>query len=166
VRDPAVEQQGNLKGIASIVLKLLEVLAAYGLEEVEVRKGGLRCRICRSPRAAEVKEVAPPDLVPYPEPPLPTPPPESEPQGLIEVTAPMTGVFYRAPAPDAPPYVEVGSIVEKGQTLCLIEAMKVFNEIPSPVSGQVVEILAQNGALVRQGERLFRIRPSTVEEGE
>ena len=85
---------------------------------------------------------------------------------LIDVTAPMTGVFYRAPAPGAPPYVEVGDFVEEGQTLCLIEAMKVFNEIPSPVSGEVAEILAQNETLVKQGETLFRIRPSSTKGDE
>jgi acetyl-CoA carboxylase biotin carboxyl carrier protein len=82
--------------------------------------------------------------------------------GLVELCAPMTGVFYRATSPDAAPYVEVGDFVEEGQTVCLIEAMKVFNEVPAERSGRVVEICASNGQLVEQGAVLFRLKPEEV----
>jgi acetyl-CoA carboxylase biotin carboxyl carrier protein len=72
----------------------------------------------------------------------------------------MVGVFYRAPSPGADPYVEVGSFVEKGQTLCIIEAMKLMNEIESEYRGQVVEILVENGQPVEYGQPLFLIEPA------
>lgn len=78
---------------------------------------------------------------------------------LVDLCAPMTGVFYRAPSPDAPPYVDVGDYVEEGQIICLIEAMKVFNEVPAERSGRIVEICATNGQLVEQGAVLFRLEP-------
>ena len=71
----------------------------------------------------------------------------------------MVGTFYRAPAPDAEPYVEVGSIVEVGQPLCIIEAMKLMNEIESEVSGRIVEILVENAQPVEYGQPLFVIEP-------
>lgn len=81
---------------------------------------------------------------------------------LVDLRAPMTGVFYRAPSPDAPPYVDVGDFVEEGQIVCLIEAMKVFNEVPAERSGRIVEICATNGQLVEQGAVLFRLEPEEV----
>lgn len=78
---------------------------------------------------------------------------------LVDLCAPMTGVFYRAPSPDAAPYVESGDLVEEGQTICLIEAMKVYNEVPAERSGRIVEICAANGQLVEQGAVLFRLQP-------
>ncbi len=85
-------------------------------------------------------------------------PPEEEPP-FYPITAPMTGMFYRGPSPSEPPYVEEGDVVYEGQTIGLIEAMKVFNEIPSPVSGIVRRILAQNATLVQQGEILMLVEP-------
>lgn len=83
---------------------------------------------------------------------------EAPPAGeLIEIRAPMVGTFYRAPAPDAPPFVEVGTRVKPGQTLCIIEAMKLMNEITADVPGRVVEILVENGQPVEYGQILFRL---------
>lgn len=77
----------------------------------------------------------------------------------IEVTAPMVGTFYRAPSPDALPFVEVGSVVREGQPLCLIEVMKLFTTINSEIAGRVVQIGAKNGELVEYGRTLFVIEP-------
>ena len=77
----------------------------------------------------------------------------------ITITAPMVGTFYRAPAPDAEPFVKVGDLVEVGQTLCIIEAMKLMNEIESEVRGRIVKILAENGQPVEYGHPLFLIEP-------
>ena len=74
--------------------------------------------------------------------------------------APMVGTFYRAPSPDAPPFVEVGSVVRQGQPLCLIEVMKLFTTINSDVAGRVVQIGAENGELVEYGRTLFVIEPT------
>lgn len=87
-------------------------------------------------------------------------PQPSSSEHLVKVTSPMIGVFYRAASPDSPPYVEVGDEVEEGQTIGLIEAMKVFSEVPAEVSGRVVEIPAENGKLVQQGDVLVVIDTS------
>jgi acetyl-CoA carboxylase biotin carboxyl carrier protein len=76
------------------------------------------------------------------------------------ITSPFVGTFYRAPSPDQPPFVEVGSPVRKGQVLCIIEAMKLMNEIESEVAGKVAEVLVQNGQPVEFGQPLFRIEPA------
>ncbi|MER3588372.1 MAG: acetyl-CoA carboxylase, biotin carboxyl carrier protein [Mastigocladus sp. ERB_26_1] len=78
---------------------------------------------------------------------------------FTDVTSPMVGTFYRAPAPGEPPFVEVGDRIRSGQTVCIIEAMKLMNEIEAEVSGQVVEILVQNGEPVEYGQPLMRINP-------
>jgi acetyl-CoA carboxylase biotin carboxyl carrier protein len=75
------------------------------------------------------------------------------------VTSPLVGTFYRAPSPDSPPFVEIGSTVKKGQVLCIVEAMKIMNEIESDVEGKVAEIHAANATPVEFGEKLFRIEP-------
>jgi acetyl-CoA carboxylase biotin carboxyl carrier protein len=80
--------------------------------------------------------------------------------GQIEVMAPMVGTFYRAPSPDAPPFVEAGMVIRSGQPLCLIEVMKLFTTINSEVAGRVVQIGAENGELVEYGRTLFVIEPS------
>ncbi len=82
-----------------------------------------------------------------------------EEQGLVAIKAPMMGVFYRASSPDGPPYVEVGTRVEEGDIIGLVEAMKVFNEIVSEVSGEVVEVVAGNGDLVELDQPLVWVRP-------
>jgi acetyl-CoA carboxylase biotin carboxyl carrier protein len=77
----------------------------------------------------------------------------------VLVTSPFVGTFYRAPSPDSPPFVDVGSKVKKGQTLCIVEAMKLMNEIEAEADGTVAEILVQNATPVEFGEPLFRIVP-------
>ena len=84
---------------------------------------------------------------------------QEQPTKLREILAPMVGIFYRAPSPDSDPYVEVGTLVEKGQTLCIIEAMKLMNEIESEYRGRVAEILVENGQPVEYGQPLFLIEP-------
>ena len=75
------------------------------------------------------------------------------------MTSPIVGTFYRAANPDAEPFVKVGDVVEKGQTLCIVEAMKLMNEIEADVAGTIVEIFPQNGQPVEYGEQLFAIQP-------
>jgi acetyl-CoA carboxylase biotin carboxyl carrier protein len=84
---------------------------------------------------------------------------EEESQRLVTVTSPIVGTFYRAPSPDADPFVEVGARVRKNQVLCIVEAMKLMNEIESEVDGIVVKILVENGQPVEYGEPLFLIEP-------
>jgi len=90
---------------------------------------------------------------------LPMAPPSAIEQRLVEVTSPMVGTFYRAPAPGEPSFVEVGERIRKGQPVCIIEAMKLMNEIDAEVSGQVMEILVQNSEPVEFGQPLMRVNP-------
>jgi len=84
----------------------------------------------------------------------------ARPSNLVAIKSPMIGTFYRAPAPDAPPYVEVGDVVKPGTVVCIVEAMKLMNEIESEVSGKIVEILVENETPVEYGQELFLIEPS------
>jgi acetyl-CoA carboxylase biotin carboxyl carrier protein len=88
-----------------------------------------------------------------------TPSPLPNDKKLVDVPSPMVGTFYRSPSPDEPPFVEVGDRIRTGQTVCIIEAMKLMNEIEVEVSGQIVEILVQNGQPVEFGQPLMRISP-------
>ena len=85
-------------------------------------------------------------------------PAEAEPTDVIDVTSPFVGTFYRSPSPEAPSFVEVGSVIRPGQTLCIVEAMKLMNEIEAELSGTVIECFAQNGKSVEFGQKLFRIK--------
>ena len=92
----------------------------------------------------------------------PSTPPPSVPgsrSDLVEVTAPMVGTFYRAPGPEEPPFVEIGSRITVGQAVCILEAMKLMNELESEVSGEVIEILVENGTPVEFGQVLMRLKP-------
>ena len=94
--------------------------------------------------------------------PVPSTPPPSVPgsrSDLVEVTAPMVGTFYRAPGPEEPPFVEIGSRISVGQAVCILEAMKLMNELESEVTGEVIEILVENGTPVEFGQVLMRLKP-------
>ena len=83
---------------------------------------------------------------------------QAEDEGFVAITSPMVGTFYRSPSPDAPPYIEVGDRVDPGKVVCIVEAMKLFNEIESEVKGEVVKMLCQNGQPVEYGQKLFLVR--------
>jgi acetyl-CoA carboxylase biotin carboxyl carrier protein len=161
---------------------LIQAVDASGIDSLEITRAGTRVKISKTPpslgAAPTYVAAAPPPVAASPAPnpgPAPAPaageaaaapaPPEaeetaSEGSALTEVTSPMVGTFYRAPAPDAPSYVEVGTAVSKGQTLCILEAMKLMNELESEVSGVVREILVENAEPVEYGQVLFRIDPN------
>jgi acetyl-CoA carboxylase biotin carboxyl carrier protein len=103
-----------------------------------------------------------PTVVPGPTPApalAPVPAPKAEVKPGVIVTSPFVGTFYRAPSPDSPPFVEVGAIVKKGQSLCIVEAMKLMNEIEADLPGKIAEILVANATPVEFGQPLFRIEP-------
>ncbi|MFH1441795.1 MAG: acetyl-CoA carboxylase biotin carboxyl carrier protein [Candidatus Omnitrophota bacterium] len=85
--------------------------------------------------------------------------PEEQKPNTIEIKAPMVGTFYRAPAPETPPYIEVGQIIEPGQVICIIEAMKLMNEIKSEIKGKILEIIVDNAEPVEFGQSMFLIEP-------
>jgi acetyl-CoA carboxylase biotin carboxyl carrier protein len=90
---------------------------------------------------------------------VPTPPPVAD-SKWVEIISPMVGTFYRAPAPDEPPFVDVGDRISSGQTVCIIEAMKLMNELEAEVSGEIIEILVKNGEPVEYGQALMRVNPA------
>jgi len=124
---------------------LLRLAQQYDVTELEVAWGESRVKIRRD-------RSGPPSSPP----PAPAPTPH-----LLAIEAPMVGTFYRAPSPDAPPYVNEGDPVKEGQVLCIIEAMKLMNEIEAKMSGRVVKILADNGQPVEYGQPLFLIDPQS-----
>lgn len=147
---------------------LLRFVRNAGFHEFELRMEGFRLRVIKDqPLGVAVTAAAP--APPPPPPPAPAAPSAAiaDPvevaaidDGLVEQKAPMVGTFYRASSPEAEPYVKVGDSVTQGQTLCIIEAMKLMNEIEAETSGTVVEIVPENAQPVEYGEVLFRIRPS------
>jgi acetyl-CoA carboxylase biotin carboxyl carrier protein len=143
---------------------LFDLLAEKDIAEFEHEEGGIRLRVARgAPRPAGPTFVTglPSPVAQSIVPPLGAAPPVESgvPNGdYVDVTSPFVGSFFRSPSPDAPAFVEVGSVVRPGQTLCIIEAMKLMNEIESECAGTVVEIFAQSGKSVEYGQKLFRIK--------
>jgi acetyl-CoA carboxylase biotin carboxyl carrier protein len=144
--------------------KLIDLVQESGIGEIEITEGEEKVRISRqAPGGAQVLMAAPGmqpmsygpagGLAPAAAPAAAPPP---EPKGH-QLKSPMVGTFYRAPSPGAPPFVEIGQAVTKGQTLCIIEAMKLLNEIESDASGTVKAILVENGQPVEYGQPLFTI---------
>jgi len=147
------------------IKKLIKLVEESKIHELEVSRWGRKIRITK-----------PPVLAPSPAPWIhPAPLPSSEPEtdasqhppedprekNLHEIASPMVGAFYRAPAPDVEPFVEEGDHVTVGQTVCIIEAMKVMNEIESDAEGTIVRIIAENAQPVEYGQPLFLLKPST-----
>ncbi len=148
----------NLKEIRA----LLELLREYGLTEVEIERSGERVRLRREPAPAPAPAPAAALPAAVPATPLGAAPEvvrEDRRQHLVTVEAPMVGTFYRAPSPDAEPYVREGDTIKEGQVLCIIEAMKLMNEIESKVAGRIIRVLAENGQPVEYGQPLFLIEP-------
>ncbi len=155
------------------LLRLIEVLEQRNIHEIEVETEGVRIRLRKEPQGVLVG--SPPAVQPSsagqasPSMPsgaagsgttevAPAHTAEDRPEkDYYAVRSPIVGTFYRAPAPGADPFVEVGDFVEKGQVLCIVEAMKVMNEIEAPVAGKIVDILVQNGEPVEYGQVLFLI---------
>ena len=153
------------------VRKLVKLLEASDLNELEFERDGSRLHLKKAePMPAQVQTVyaaqpAMPQAAPVAAGSAPAAPaaasdaPAASSKKFHDVKSPMVGTFYRSPAPDADPYVQVGDKVKQGQTLCIVEAMKLMNEIEADVSGTVVEILVENAEPVEFGAALFRIDP-------
>ncbi len=152
----------------SFIKSLIEAVDQSSIDSVDIERGGTRVRISKTPTVSgggtQTVSAMPPVASPAPAPAAPQEvsagggavEPKSD---LAEVTSPMVGTFYAAPAPDAPPYAKVGQKVAVGDTLCIIEAMKLMNELEAEVSGTVAEVVVQNADPVEYGQVLFRIDP-------
>lgn len=152
---------------------LIEAVDDSGIDSLEINRAGTRIRIAKTPIPTVYATQAGAAAVSAPAAAAPAPAfsnltsaasaattdaaPKSN---VVDVKSPMVGTFYRAPAPEAPPYAEVGAHVSKGQTLCILEAMKLMNELECEVDGVLREVLVENADPVEYGQVLFRIEPS------
>ncbi len=149
--------------------KLIQLVESSGISELEIEDGGTKVRIGKGPvmtgsfqpviqAAQPVYHSAAADSAAHSREEKPAE--KKEEKNLLEVRSPMVGTFYRAPRPGANPYINVGDRVEVGQTLCILEAMKIMNELESEVAGIVREICVENGQPVEFGQRLFLVDPA------
>jgi acetyl-CoA carboxylase biotin carboxyl carrier protein len=151
----------NLKELKEII----DIFSSQeSIEELELEKSGLRLRIKRASNhaatltvatAATVSDLRPAVPIAHTHPEVPR---ETE-EALYYIKSPIVGTFYKSPTPNAEPFVSIGDFVEKGSVVCIIEAMKLMNEIESEVAGEIVSVLVENGQPVEYGEKLFAIRP-------
>lgn len=144
--------------------KLIEMLKDTDITDVQIEKEGVKVRLKREKFLGhfEMPSMAAPSSSArqIAEQPAPGEQQAEETQRLLTITAPLVGTFYRSPSPDAPPFVEAGDRVSKGQVICIIEAMKLMNEIESDTDGVVVRILVENAHPVEYGEPIFLIDPA------
>ncbi len=148
------------------ITKLVSFLEEKNLTQFELEVEGFKIKIARG--AAQPAQAGPVPAQTAPPQPMPTSgssldfaKAQESSHNIHYVTSPMVGTFYRAPDPASEPYVEIGEQVKKSQTLCIIEAMKLMNEIESDVDGEVMEIFVENGKSVEYGQRLFAVRPGS-----
>lgn len=150
------------------IARLIELLDRSSLAELSWASENDRLTLKKPGAGVPVQMVAAPVVAapsapaaaPAPAPAVSNPVAVEVDAGLVEIRSPMVGTFYRSASPDAPPYVEEGGRVEKGKTVCIVEAMKLMNEIESDVSGTIAKIVAQNEQPVEFGTVLFLVRPA------
>jgi acetyl-CoA carboxylase biotin carboxyl carrier protein len=143
--------------------ELIEFLIEKDIAEFELERGDVKVKIKRAAQTTVVHAHAEIPAVPYVAAPVPVhpsaPPPAPIPEETLHmVKSPIVGTFYEAPSPGAPPFVKVGDVVEVGQVLCIVEAMKLLNEIESDVAGEIVKKMGSNGQPIEYGQELFAIR--------
>jgi acetyl-CoA carboxylase biotin carboxyl carrier protein len=143
--------------------EVIELMEKHGLTEVSLRQGDQTWRLRRGPQ--EAMQMPPAGAIPVQAAPVADSASPSEPgsqsktDDFLTITSPTVGTFYAAASPDDPPFVSVGAKIQPDTIVCIVEAMKVFNQIPAEVSGTIVEILIGNGDSVEFGQPLYRVRP-------
>lgn len=152
----------NLKEIKEIIALMNE----NGLSEIEIEREGLKLKLKKSSLEAQVSSGAPHyaiESIPAPKTAAPAGPAPSAAdeakKNVKEIKSPMVGTFYRSPSPEAAPFVEIGQTVEIGQVVCIVEAMKLMNEIKSEVRGKVIEVAVENAEPVEFGQTLYIVEP-------
>lgn len=144
---------------------MINLMNENNLTELEIEKEGVRIKLRKGPGGTYENKV---ELMPQQAASAAGAPPRSaqEPaekapvRNVVEIKAPMVGTFYRAPSPEAPPYINIGDSIEPGQVVCIIEAMKLMNEIKSEVKGKIIDIQVENAEPVEFGQALFVIEPA------
>lgn len=155
-----MSQEGRLD--IEEIRALIRLATESEIAELEVELPNVKVRIRKAGAGPPNVVVSNPANPATPAPPAEAgraPAPAGE-TGYTPIVAPMVGTFYRSPKPDVPPFVSEGDEVQAGQTVCILEAMKLFNEIPSEVAGRIVRVLVENGAPVEYGQPLFLVDPS------
>ena len=143
------------------IRKLVELMQEFDLREVDLKQAEQRIRLCRGPEAAPTVYAAPPAPVAAAAPaPAVVAKPAGDGPNIVVIKSPMVGTFYSRPNPNSPSFVKVGDQVEPEKTVCIIEAMKVFNEIPAEVRGKIVAILVKEEETVEFGKPLFKVDTS------
>ncbi|NTV98067.1 MAG: acetyl-CoA carboxylase biotin carboxyl carrier protein [Chlorobiaceae bacterium] len=148
------------------IKQLIEIINSSDLQETIIEEGDFKITLRRFSSAAapvpsvSVQTAPPPQTFALPSAqPQPTAAKSEQVTGYVDVRSPIVGTFYQAASPDSPPFVSINDTVKKGDVLCIIEAMKLMNEIEAEISGTVVEILVENGQAVEYDQPLFRIKP-------
>ncbi|MFA4905072.1 MAG: acetyl-CoA carboxylase biotin carboxyl carrier protein [Candidatus Margulisiibacteriota bacterium] len=139
----------------NLIKKLINMVKDEGISGLTVEEGGVKIEVKREHggvvkevrEVKEIKEEGKKEEV-------------KEEDGLVAITSPMVGTFYRSPSPDSPPFVQEGDTVKPGQVVCIVEAMKLFNEIESEIGGKIVKVLAENGKPVEYGQKLMLVKKS------
>jgi acetyl-CoA carboxylase biotin carboxyl carrier protein len=144
---------------AKEIRDLIDFISNTGLEEVNIETEEFKIKVKRSSEAV-VSMAAPVAAAPIPQAAPATEAPQPAPSNLIELKSPMIGTFYRTPNPDSPSFVNIGDKVKPGDTVCIIEAMKLFNEIECEITGTIVEVLVDNATPVEYDQPLFLVDPS------
>ena len=144
------------------ITRLVELMKLHDLSEIDLRESRQRIRICRGPHEAPRPAYGPSPPPPGPAmPALPSQPAAAsspaDAANIVLIKCPMVGTFYSRPNPKAEPYVKVGDRVDTSTVVCIVEAMKVFNELPAECSGKITAVLVENGAAVEYGQKLFRV---------
>jgi acetyl-CoA carboxylase biotin carboxyl carrier protein len=141
------------------IKKVIEFLKDTDVTELLIEKDGSKLKIKREKYLYHTGPTPPPVVPPIPEVQQTVKEPVDD--QYASITSPIVGIFHRAPSPESPPYVDVGTVVRKGQVLCIVEAMKLMNEIESDTNGIIRKIPVENGQPVEYGETLFQIEPSS-----
>lgn len=153
----------------SYVKKLIKLLSDSEVDEIEIEEEGKKIRVVKHannsasnagfqiPAYQQPMQLSPPSVVPQPAPGAPAQTTTTPKTNLHEIKSPIVGTFYKAPAPDAAPFVEIGSVIQTGTVLCIVEAMKLMNEIESDVSGKIAKVAVENGHAVEYGQTLFLV---------
>jgi acetyl-CoA carboxylase biotin carboxyl carrier protein len=140
--------------------KLITVLENSGISEIEITDfWGRKIKIIKSSSVSHSPTLSTPKVIVEDPKKLEEKKNEGTTKNTVPIRSPIVGTFYRAPSPDAPPYVEVGDIIKPGQVVCIVEAMKLMNEIESDVAGRVIQILAKNEDPVEYNQALFLVEP-------
>jgi acetyl-CoA carboxylase biotin carboxyl carrier protein len=144
------------------IMKIIDLLEERDLSEFELEVEGFKIKISRSqmqPERPESPSLPEPDLKTTNHDSSAEPSSNKDKNNLHFITSPMVGTFYRAPDPSSPPFVEIGETIHKNQTLCIIEAMKLMNEIESDIDGVLDDVYVESGKPVEYGKKLFAIKP-------